>query len=81
VSTKHGAKSAYDLKLEAMGHIDRAVAALIEAGEEKLGGKGAGYRLLDDTARRLSNMHNELRATCTQCGVRPTQDGSCTCSA
>lgn len=73
-------QSAYALKLEAMGHIEKAVAALIEAGEDCLGGEGAGAKLLDALAIRLSNIHNELRATCTQCGTRPSEYGFCGCA-
>lgn len=73
------APSAYDLKLEAMDHIEKAVGALIEAGEDRLGGEGSGAKLLDALAIKLSNIHNELRATCTQCGTRPSESG-CRCA-
>lgn len=72
-------QSAYALKLEAMAHIEKAVGALIEAGEDRLGGEGNGAKLLDALAIKLSNIHNELRATCTQCGARPHESG-CRCS-
>lgn len=72
-------KSAYDLKMEAYELLRKAEMLLIDA-DGMLGHISSGAAFLNQKSVEVANIANELRATCTQCGKRPTDYGNCHCS-
>jgi hypothetical protein len=72
-------RSAFDHVQQAVRDLRAAATALADASDAAASDRDADRRLLA-TARTVERLANDLEATCTRCGTRPTDYGFCACA-